>query len=503
MASVRTVQFDNKTYVSVYDHIKSVAKSSNPRQKYTNLWFVYSQQLNLYDIRSNVFRGRGQRSTPVINIRDLASFTRLFVANSHMSLIEKRAILQDEDFVPVKCYIEEEIKEKLIKAFNTAIMQTQYLVGKYRIDYYFPEYNIAVECDEHGHKHYSSQREHDREQFIMQQLHCGTIIRFNPYDKQFSLESLVHDIKCRMSKKDCAQPTNKLDEDLLDENMDIETMNAELKKYIIDDETKREIDNDLIPDTALLIEKEKSKQEEARTKQVELQERTKQLESQEATKRLQLQLQILELQVKYGLGTTCTQPQNLPPIRPPSCVIQEAEAEPSVPAPENPTPPTTLQVIPYTPIAPPLPESYCPLNTGHYRMDFLYNQWIGISPQFDYSTRTYYTGRRVQWAKIFGEQFNAHKQRFHRMQNFLLYADQVLATSAWTADRFFAALRGIIAIHPPLNDNTFIRNEFYNLYHPTKPNALKQPVIPADVLLASLAHAGLPTPLNHAWRAVA
>ena len=45
-------------------------------------------------------------------------------------------------------------------------MKTQYSVGSYRVDLYFPDYNLVIECDEHGHKDRNPEKEKKRSDFI-------------------------------------------------------------------------------------------------------------------------------------------------------------------------------------------------------------------------------------------------------------------------------------------------------------------------------------------------
>ena len=39
-----------------------------------------------------------------------------------------------------------------MQAFNGEEMIHQFSAGKYRIDLYFPEYKLAIECDEFDHR---------------------------------------------------------------------------------------------------------------------------------------------------------------------------------------------------------------------------------------------------------------------------------------------------------------------------------------------------------------
>ena len=49
-------------------------------------------------------------------------------------------------------------------------MNRQFSIGSYRIDFYFPEHKIAIECDEHDHKDRDINYETKRHKFIEEQL---------------------------------------------------------------------------------------------------------------------------------------------------------------------------------------------------------------------------------------------------------------------------------------------------------------------------------------------
>jgi very-short-patch-repair endonuclease len=76
-------------------------------------------------------------------------------------------------------------------AFSHLKQETQRSVGKYRVDLYFPDQRIVVECDEHGHKGYSKSQDQDRQQFIEQQLNC-TFVRYDPDQEDFNIGEVIH-----------------------------------------------------------------------------------------------------------------------------------------------------------------------------------------------------------------------------------------------------------------------------------------------------------------------
>ena len=89
-----------------------------------------------------------------------------------------------------RTYIEEEIHEKLMKAFMSFKPVKQYRVLNYKIDLYFPTCSVAIECDEYAHKEYNRGKEVDRESRITKELDCKWI-RYDPYSLDFDIFLLI------------------------------------------------------------------------------------------------------------------------------------------------------------------------------------------------------------------------------------------------------------------------------------------------------------------------
>ena len=66
------------------------------------------------------------------------------------------------------------ILEEIIKVFNIKGIK-QFKVFNYRIDYYIPSMNIAIEYDENSHKHYTYEQHKDRQLRIESKLNCRFI----------------------------------------------------------------------------------------------------------------------------------------------------------------------------------------------------------------------------------------------------------------------------------------------------------------------------------------
>ena len=72
-------------------------------------------------------------------------------------------------------------------------MKRQFSIGSYRIDLYFPEQNLAIECDKHDHQDRDINYEIRRQKFIEDQLNCK-FIHYNPDAKDFMTESVLNKI---------------------------------------------------------------------------------------------------------------------------------------------------------------------------------------------------------------------------------------------------------------------------------------------------------------------
>ena len=95
--------------------------------------------------------------------------------------------------------VETDIIKCILTTFDGNIMKPQYNIDNYYIDLYFPEYLLAIECDEYQHNN-SKNKIYDeiRTAHITKTL-CCRFIRFNPYDIKFNLFALLNDIHRHLS----------------------------------------------------------------------------------------------------------------------------------------------------------------------------------------------------------------------------------------------------------------------------------------------------------------
>jgi very-short-patch-repair endonuclease len=84
-------------------------------------------------------------------------------------------------------------------AYSSSLnLKRQYLFGKYRVDLYFIDYKLVIECDENNHDDRDLINEKIREDYIVSL--GNKIIRFNPNDNTFDLSNVIKDINAVLFK---------------------------------------------------------------------------------------------------------------------------------------------------------------------------------------------------------------------------------------------------------------------------------------------------------------
>lgn len=58
---------------------------------------------------------------------------------------------------------------------------------------YIPDFNIAIECDEYGHRRYNQDDEQKRSCIITAKLNCK-FVRFDPFHVSFNIGDVISDI---------------------------------------------------------------------------------------------------------------------------------------------------------------------------------------------------------------------------------------------------------------------------------------------------------------------
>ena len=75
---------------------------------------------------------------------------------------------------------------------NVLNVKRQHVMGKYRVDLYFVDHNLVVECDENGHEDRDPLQEQIRENYLKES--GNKLIRFNPNATDFDLSNVLREI---------------------------------------------------------------------------------------------------------------------------------------------------------------------------------------------------------------------------------------------------------------------------------------------------------------------
>ena len=81
------------------------------------------------------------------------------------------------------------IENSFSEILNT---KRQFKFDKYKVDLFFPEYNLVIECDENNHDDRDSEQEKIREDYITSL--GNKIIRYNPNVSSFDLSNVLREI---------------------------------------------------------------------------------------------------------------------------------------------------------------------------------------------------------------------------------------------------------------------------------------------------------------------
>lgn len=87
----------------------------------------------------------------------------------NLGIIKNKIILESREEIEFL-----DILENALIPFNIK-GKKQYSILNYKIDYYMPSLNIAIEYDENGHKYYSYERHEKRQIEITNKLNCKFI----------------------------------------------------------------------------------------------------------------------------------------------------------------------------------------------------------------------------------------------------------------------------------------------------------------------------------------
>lgn len=161
------LRYLRKNFKESYHYIKDV-NFKNERQgrggQNCNSYLLTEECFNLvknsYNLRNRYFPAMSDTNVKCVNIvMCIENSTIGFIENSFQGLLD---------------------------------MKRQQIFDKYRVDLFFPEFKLIIECDEHGHTDRIINEEKIREDFL---IGLGnTMIRFNPNKIGFDLSNVLKEI---------------------------------------------------------------------------------------------------------------------------------------------------------------------------------------------------------------------------------------------------------------------------------------------------------------------
>jgi len=175
---------NNKSYYDVQHILYQLQhKKSSIRKKYSSI----CNKISVCFWHRNKYNGficRELITKKVIKLLIHKSQTPLAI-----NLIE----LLDINIINDKLLREEDINSnKIMRIFNKNKCIPQKSFGLYRVDLYFPEYQLAIECDEHNHNDRNPQYEKQRQKYI-EKMNV-TFIRFDPNNSNFDILNVISQI---------------------------------------------------------------------------------------------------------------------------------------------------------------------------------------------------------------------------------------------------------------------------------------------------------------------
>lgn len=181
--------------------------------KDNEVWFVLSDVCKVLELRNSrsvkerlpknstdfcILKDRLNRNQKVTIINNEGLKVTIARSRSHKSIDFAKVIGLEVSNLSV-CSKEQETLEIISKSFSHLKQIRQYYVNGFLVDLYFPEYKLAIECDEYNHRHIPCKVEKERERKIKNLTGCK-FIRFNPDEPDFNIGDVINMIMMEVYK---------------------------------------------------------------------------------------------------------------------------------------------------------------------------------------------------------------------------------------------------------------------------------------------------------------
>lgn len=162
--------------------IKNVANEESITARHNNTIATFLTEKGLYQV--------------LVNSRKAVAKELLEALDLGYKIKYKKTPLQTEFTFMLSHFLQEHITSYNAEGYSPTYLE-EFRVGKYRLDYYFPEYSIVVEYDENKHKYYLEQ-DKKREEEVKKIL--GNEVKFVRVQEGKEFEGIIHIIS-ELSKK--------------------------------------------------------------------------------------------------------------------------------------------------------------------------------------------------------------------------------------------------------------------------------------------------------------
>jgi very-short-patch-repair endonuclease len=195
--------YDNKIISYIYNnielfdilHVFYFLKLKDPRKKYN----IYKNKIEYCYLKKNIYNGY-----IIKKLIDYNTFIEIIHSSNKIAVVDASNIFGLNIMSNINITKEQKYIYQIKKVFEDEKMIEQYYYKGYKIDLYFNEYNIAIECDEFDHTNRNINNEKKRESLLIKKLNC-IFIRFNPDEINFDINNVLSQIyknikKCIVSK---------------------------------------------------------------------------------------------------------------------------------------------------------------------------------------------------------------------------------------------------------------------------------------------------------------
>jgi very-short-patch-repair endonuclease len=180
-------------YLNDIGNILKLKKCRDSVRLFTADEIVSSNQKTEYNIITMHKYKNTERKCPHVNLVTIKGVKRLIINSRSVHANDLAKFLGIDVYEQRFAPIESTTLKNIIEVFEGEQMQLQYTVGNYRVDLYFIDHKIAVECDEEDHNKRDPEYEINRQRFIEQTLNCK-FVRYNPHAVGFNINAVSNGI---------------------------------------------------------------------------------------------------------------------------------------------------------------------------------------------------------------------------------------------------------------------------------------------------------------------